>query len=518
MTTCYGVLLDTVSIQRYIFQSNELKENIGASYIIEKLVYRDYLKEALEEVFPYAQINLDEWKREPFLVQGCDPFEIAYIGGGNALLLFGEEEDAKFFIRIWTLILMVKSPQVNTAIALDAFNLNRFQESKKFLFNKLRNNKLRYSPQTILPAHGITAECTRSGLSLNKWNENIEDFVSAVSYAKINAAKTARDKLNEAYKEILEDQFTFTNKQDKLGQIEDEGSHIAIVHIDGNDVGQYFFNSEIDTLHEMRKNSVMIDQITSSTFKSLLRHIVENCPQSMFPIDDEDEKKRRVVPIRPIINSGDDITFVCDGKMGIYFAEKYIHFFKEEAEKQDIPISVCAGIAIIKTKYPFFKGYRLAEELCRHAKTIRKKEEEACSYLDFHISSGAIVGSLADMRRIHFKGPLGRLHCRPYRIDKNREDEKSFSLLLKNSKQLENNFPNNKLHKLREVLTMNQTARDGFFAEIKARQRKLPVIPGMQFENKLFESIMEAGEEILATPYLDMIEMIKFYPLSLEES
>jgi hypothetical protein len=37
MNACHAVLLDTVSIQNYIFQSNKLKENLGTSHLVEEM-------------------------------------------------------------------------------------------------------------------------------------------------------------------------------------------------------------------------------------------------------------------------------------------------------------------------------------------------------------------------------------------------------------------------------------------------------------------------------------------------
>jgi predicted DNA-binding ribbon-helix-helix protein len=51
----YGVLLDTVSIQRYIFSTNNLKENIGASRIVED-IYDSHLRRGNQSSFLMCQM------------------------------------------------------------------------------------------------------------------------------------------------------------------------------------------------------------------------------------------------------------------------------------------------------------------------------------------------------------------------------------------------------------------------------------------------------------------------------
>ena len=37
VNTCCAVLMDTVSIQKYVFASNTLRDNLGASHIVNRL-------------------------------------------------------------------------------------------------------------------------------------------------------------------------------------------------------------------------------------------------------------------------------------------------------------------------------------------------------------------------------------------------------------------------------------------------------------------------------------------------
>ena len=59
----FAVLIEATSIQQYIFSSNKLTENIGASYIIEKLLYGEngLMDEILKHLFG-QDFNINIWK------------------------------------------------------------------------------------------------------------------------------------------------------------------------------------------------------------------------------------------------------------------------------------------------------------------------------------------------------------------------------------------------------------------------------------------------------------------------
>ena len=109
-----------------------------------------------------------------------------------------------------------------------------------------------------------------------------------------------------------------------------------------------------------------------------------------------------MLPIRPIIVGGDDITFVCNARIAVQVA----HYLMQEllSDKNGLSISSCAGIAVIPTSYPFFRGYQMAEQLCDSAKskmrTYNKDNEvsESC-WMDFAFLHGETAPTLEQFFR-----------------------------------------------------------------------------------------------------------------------
>jgi len=84
--------------------------------------------------------------------------------------------------------------------------------------------------------------------------------------------------------------------------------------------------------------------------------------------------------------SGDDMTVIIRGDLAIDYANAFIKAFETKtrehlgeilkdqhvfAEDEDC-LTACAGIAFIKSSYPFYYGYQLAKDLCDQAKTDTK--------------------------------------------------------------------------------------------------------------------------------------------------
>jgi hypothetical protein len=490
----YAVLIDTTSIQKYVFGSNKLKENLGASYLVSELYY--------------SMIDKND------AVKGIN-YEEGYKGGGNALLFFEGEngkENAEKFVSEWTRSLLVLAPGINVATAIDEWKEKEigFTKARDALFNKLRENKSRYIPQTITQRHGISAECQSDGYSMDIWSESYNDngsinkentnYVSAATYAKLTAYKKAKGVLESEYKELLKNKFCFTGELNKLGQSWGSENHIAIVHIDGNSMGDRF--KSLKTLEETKKLSKDVEKAVRESFNVLLTKIIEENLNETTK--DYLNIIEGLLPIRSIIMGGDDITFVCDGRMGIYYAKIFMEAFqnRKDEDGKNLELTSCAGIAVIKTNYPFYKGYQLAEELCANAKSKRREMKDRGSWLDFHIAYGGFSGELSDIRKARYRVNQGSLIYRPYKILDS--SEFSFETFIANAQVLKSDWPNNKIKELREILTLDKAASGIFINEMNARELLLPDICKKGYNSNLFLNDK--------TPYFDMIELLEYYP------
>ncbi len=495
----YGLVINVVSIQKYLFGSNKLKESQGASYLI-KHIYDEPLQTAIGEIFT-DPIDFQAWREKPsqsYIAAGKVPFEIGYKGGGNALLFFSDEKKLQEFVSKWTTKLLKTAPGVVTAVACNSIDSNHFKESMKELFKKLRENKYKHIPAVIIPRHGITAECSHTGYAVETYNKKEHDYLSSVANATVNVSEDALDNFRSIFEDILGNEFTFTNNLEMLGQSKGKDNFIAIVHIDGNDMGYRFSNAH--SIESLRTLVLEVERAAIGSFEAMLAAIKSQI-DALGLKKNYDKKKRRILPLTPIIVGGDDITFVCDGRLGVYLAKLFIDSFETFKVNEKEPLSACAGIAVIKTKYPFYRGYMLAEELCKKAKDVRRRKKDTASWLDFHISYGGISGTLKEIRESQYNVDQGNLLYRPYKTGSSNGEAPSLEQMIESSRELKK-FPNTRINELRSVLSQNENVSKIFVDKLKARGEKLPEVPGIQHHKTLFQDSR--------APYLDMIELMMF--------
>jgi hypothetical protein len=534
MNQVQALLIDTTGIQKYIFSTNKLKANIGASHIIANIYKDDTIFSSLEKVLKYKP-SLD-WENSSTIqiFDSNQRFEVGYIGGGNALFFFSDEDYekakalSKDFVKDWTQKLLEQAPGVGIMVAyqkVDALQTltdpELYKQFRTNLMEDLAKNKSLYSPVNSPLHFGMNAPCKYTDLPLNIYyddpnEQEKSDFVSHNVYQKLNIAKEANKQLVEELKPFLGN-YTFETNQEKLGQKKNEKNYIAVSHIDGNGIGTLF--EGCSNLNETRQLSIDLEKNIQDSFEEVVKELVSlRLEQFRENLKLEPDKEGKIpLPIRPIVISGDDITFVSEGRLGIYLTKLWIEKLKRKPVLGNQKVSYCAGVAIVNSNFPIQRAYTLANNACDNAKKkARNKEDkedkEEQNWIDFHLQYGGFGGSLEEIRE-QFVAPGGNLISRPYQIEGS-NSESSLDVLIEDARKLEK-VPTSIRHELREVIWKNKEEQKSFLI-FNGTRKEGSKIPFEKFQvNKEYppESLFHSSK---ITHYLDMIELTEFYPWFLE--
>ena len=538
-----ALLFDTRSIQRYIFSGNRLRTNVGASYIVDKLFFDVLIDGVLKKMFPDEKFPAGDDAWQPSQDNATPWTEmnsccVAYIGGGNALLLFDSSRaDLRVeVVKNFTRKLLVARPGLKVGAALgtlavDGEKLN--PDDVDALYRELKSNQNKIFPAVNVPYSGLTL-CEDNGETANffgKLGAGDANFYSQETAVKSKLADFANENLRSRFDEIFSRKgldaqidFDFPSEIDKLGQRDGE-NYFAIVHVDGNNMGLKF--QRCKSLVERRRLSREIRRKTEGAFADLLAKIIRMKNSGGF--DKILDVRKNFVPIRPLIIGGDDVTYLCPANVAILFTKTLIELLDADTpenspehltEKISRHMDACAGIAILPTKYPFFRGYELAEQLCDSAKKsmrtlAREKnfsDEEnlrGSSWLDFAILHGEQAPTLEQIRATEYRGALGDLHFGPYRLcneDAKHQADRRHNLenLLSCTTQFPHVMANNKIKELRSVLQRGTDDAKKFLQQLRHQEQKLPLVPDWKmFSDELWHNH--------TTPYVDAIELTDFY-------
>ena len=539
-----AILFDTRSIQKYIFSSNQLKTNIGASYLVERVFY-DVLLPAVEEVVGTGELDAVTWRqeKEPDWASMPQKARVAYIGGGNALILLrpdAGEEAAPEIVRRFSRRLLVECPGLQTGAAIGSLELaadGRWSDddakNRSGLVLKLKEQQNFAFPLTNVPYTGLTLSSDGTGEAANAYDAGLGRYLSQDAAQKLRVAVSGRkpapaeEALREKLASVLSEEekegflahAAFPASLDDMGQKEAE-SYIAVVHIDGNNMGLQF--SGLKTLTEYKNKSLEIYRSTIRAFAELVLNLEKEAPMDFLSQKRTDEG-RFYLPLRPLILGGDDMTFVCAAKTAFAFTEFIMKALMEKG------FDTCAGLAILPTAYPFFRGYEIAEQLCDCAKVRMRKLADTAKerpgksadaadesltprkscWLDFLRLHGEQAPTLEQIRRQEYRGALGSLQFGPYRIDGDGSDHYSFRKLRALAEGLRRKIPNNKLKELRSVLQHDEHAAKKYLEQLRHDGYRLPQVDGWEdYTGHLWQKRHAA----MRTPFVEAIELLEFLP------
>lgn len=429
--------IDTTGIQPYIFGSNRLQENIGASELV-RLATGQWALEAVLDVAASGKHNIADAEEveldDAFEIEkhpGELAAEVIYAGGGNIVVLFSTAEQSRRFADILTRCVLRNAPGLSLVVAhRDGFEWNDLPREgdpalsvavQDLIVTRLAARKDSRLPSSPLLGLGVTAACESTGMVAALTNDGKHrqcgsgdvslklpgEKTMLISH-EVRAKRWARDVANDALNRLLSKTqrrfYRFPHDIDELGRYIGEESYVAIVHADGNGMGgriQKIADEHREAkrnrqyIQAMRRFSRNVRDATSEALYELIRALSIKYAGS-------------ALPFRPLVFGGDDVTFICQGRLGLPLAALYLDAYERRTSvfgstnEYMKDMHACAGVAMVKMHYPFARAYALSEELAKSAKShVRElyKGRKDASAMDWHFATSGLGGNLETIRQ-----------------------------------------------------------------------------------------------------------------------
>lgn len=439
-------------IQSFIFQTNKLKEIVGASGLVEEIC-----------------TNLFE---DNFLKKDADgnliDSELVVSAAGNVKCIFDKEEDCRQAVLEFPKLVMEKAPGITVSQAVVKMEEISFEEAVNTLELRLRAQRNKQSKSLLAGCMaversrrtGLPAVAVAKGDFIDEGTKAKIDFVDSKNKAEQKDSvdkngKPEENYIRSLYKKLYGDQWVDCYSNLDITNMTGQNDWIAVIHADGNGLGNIVakIGKDQDKLKDFSHN---LSEVTKAAAQ-------EACGKVKAVGRDGQ------LYMRPVVIGGDDLMVVCRADLAIPFVREYLDSFekKSNAEKTVGRLSACAGIAFVKSSYPFYYAYNLAETLCGIAKKDAKSREmtdanhgEVPSCLMFHKVQSSFVEDYGVIRQKELTPTQCVSFCYgPYYL-KGQEGRWTIDCLTEKVEQLADDKNNEVKTHVREWMTLIYEGKD----------------------------------------------------------
>jgi hypothetical protein len=485
-------LLDISGIQKFIFATNKLKEIVGASTIVQRALEVDLLN--------LPDVDAESWKSDAFVwSDGKDQAQIVYIGGGNAMLAFVDENIARKTLRELQERVFLNSGggiRLCKATAKEEWNA----KVQQMLIDRVKSYKNENPPIRTLQGFSLNALDNDTYEPILNLEAVYHDRTEPLSFY----TTASRKRKQEAFKAFNKNSNYISDMEDFYsGGNEARKRFLGVIHIDGNSMGkqiQDFVKSNED-LNSIRQLSQEITGVYQKAMEEAEKSL------NLQPVD-----KKGKLPFRQIIANGDDVTVICRSSDAFEYAQAFVDALMGENERSSngFHYSVGIGIAFVNLSFPFSTGAAMAEELCQSAKKFAKEYKEKngltndVSSIDFQVCYGGLAGSVDDFRERNYiidSRTKHRLDLRPYLFS---SEGNSFSECFEARYKavVSSNLARSKLIGLRDAYGKGVHVVEDYVSFLKAREGMLP--DGL-CKDKIWE---EGSEGWRRACYFDILDVM----------
>lgn len=395
-------------IQKYISSTGKLREMIGGSEIINYLASPEFYEPILND------LKIEE-DRELSGRPGC--CMVAQANAGALCLILPTLQGARDFLATASRQLLAAFPGLPFYGAISEFV---FEDSPKgcktYRLARKQAHEIICARRNAAPTPqgcGLMPMLRAARLDgLPAVAKVDKELISLASAARRNPAmlERSRKRLQGAVQAPAGLELAW--KDDLQEILGGAGDKVALICMDGNDLGKLFGQhlqdsadkSLCQSLRAMRELSQRVEACNREAFSHACRRIAQyeamHRKETGTPI---------VMPLRPLVMGGDDITIIARADIALPFVEMFTRSFDELGRKDKFSLGI--GMVVMDASYPFAKAFPLAESLQDSAKKLTSHLEPARrpSSLDYLVLTEDVENEISAVRQRLFTCPDGEI-------------------------------------------------------------------------------------------------------------
>ncbi|NOU06885.1 MAG: hypothetical protein HOO99_11960, partial [Hyphomicrobiaceae bacterium] len=384
----FAYAFEAKSIQTYLLSGGKLRDIVGASDLLDALC--DGPDAILDGAMATCGLSDKDFTRR----------------AAGAIIVHCEKRKVlEAFRALWTLVFQQHLPGMDFADALgEGASANA---AIKGATGKLVAARNRLAPLVPLssPLSQLSPRTGGPAVEISKIDGTSIDEATARRRHRTLVGPAVRDRLakrfaSDTMRNNSAKSYVWPKNLDAVDAADDsdekaflapgENATIGVVHIDGSGIGKILL--DLRQKLERRQDAGPIFRAFSDAIASAMQISVQHAVDTILEpatIQSTDQSGRviDIIPARPIVLAGDDVTIIVRGDLAIEFAEAAIAKFGEvsritleklwkdtKLDSKDLgtQLSAGGGIAFVQAKQPYDRAYRLAEDIAAYAKGVAK--------------------------------------------------------------------------------------------------------------------------------------------------
>lgn len=395
----YAYMFETRGIQRFLFASGRLRDMLGGSELVDYLCTDRGL---LDQTLSRLELTPDVVRK----------------AGGTFYLSFDTRDEAERLRAAWRLACRHWLPGVEQVDVLASG-----EDARKAIANGLdllREERNRMQPD--LPRPGPLAErSARTGLAAVKRDR---DEAMDAATARQRSFNRPADSQPLASRFLDDSGFSWPVNFEETAPARTrfplgERRLVGLLHADGNGLGELLRTLNQACERADDKTYIRLYRAFSDGLgRATLRAAQTASREVLVPAAADG-----VLPARPLVLGGDDLTIVLRADLALGFARVFLTAFEAETREamaalrqiftdeglaehaKALPayLTACAGLCYMKCSQPFHAGHELAESLCKRAKDASRKVRQASDPMPATLALHKVQDSLLEDAESQFR-------------------------------------------------------------------------------------------------------------------